>query len=412
MGAEMDDQALWGPQPPLAPAGPDGGGGPGRRQRAPLLVTALVVVLAVTLAMVGLFVLTRGGGKDDSPQVTSETTSGRPSPAVVLGAAPAATRGGGTAQIRTSMRSFDGGDSVKEVVTGVVGFDTGAYDLSYSFDAGPGNPAGLGDSERVFSDGTTVWSVIPPYMDFVPELMPGAKSSKAKNPFKGKKYLAEETGQLSAASEFGVFGQQALGFSIGTAPGDVLDYLSGVGSAVEEGKEQIDGTEVTRYGADLDLDALQRALPSEERYFDAYDFKPDVKHTFPAKVWLDGDGRLRKLTYRLDLSGLLTDVALNADFTVEECPDPDPVLVKKAEAGDRKAMASLFAADEECTGRPPRPEELVIEGSVEISSFGTPLGVVAPPPAEVVTSDELDAFFAAQANEAIASGAFPPVPGP
>jgi len=409
----MDEEALWGPQPAVAASGGPGGG-PGRpgRGRAPLLVIALVVALTVALAMLGLFVVTRDDGRDATEQVTSETTGGRPTPAVVLGAAPAATRAASTAKIRTSMRSFEGGDAVKEVVSGLIGFDTGAFDLTYSYDAGPQYVGGPGASERVFSDGTTVWSVIPPYMDLVPEMIPGAPKPKGTNPFKGKKYVAETLGQTASGAEFDIYGPQALGFSIGSAPAAVLDYLTSVGTAVEEGKEPLDGEETTRYGVELDLDALQRALPSEDRYFDAYDFKPDVAHTFPAKVWLDGAGRLRKLTYRLDLSGLLTDVALKADYMVEECPDPDPALVAKAEAGDRKAMASLAAADVPCTERPPRPEELVIEGSVEISSFGTPVTIAAPPAAEVVTSEELDAFMMAQADQAFASGPMPTVPGP
>ena len=121
-----------------------------------------------------------------------------------------------------------------------------------------------------------------------------------------------------------VVGLAALGFSVGAAPADVLDYLSVVGTAVEEGKEPIDGDDTTRYGVELDLDALQRALPSGDRDFDAYDFRPDVPHTFPATVWLDDAGRLRRLTYRLDLGVVLTPQALAADYLVEESQDPDP----------------------------------------------------------------------------------------
>jgi len=306
------------------------------------------------------------------------------------------------------MQGFEAGSTVHEVVEGGVGFDSGAFDLTYTMDGGgPLFPAAPGGGERVFSDGATIWSVIPPYMDMFPQAVSGKKT---KNPFTGKKYLAEKVGQraIGSAPGFNMLGPQALGFSIGTAPGDVLAYLNGVGGAVREGKESLDGEDVTRYGADLDLDALQRALPKEERSFDAYDFKADVAHSLPAKVWLDGAGRLRKLTYRLDLSALLTDAALKADYLVQECSEPDQALAKKAAAGDKKAMATLMAQGNNCPERPARPEELVIEGSVEVSAYGTPLTVAPPPAAEVLTSEKFEAFLATQAGSALGGLPLPP----
>jgi len=301
------------------------------------------------------------------------------------------------------MNSFEGGSFVKEAVEGVIGLGTPAFDLTYSFGDSPGLPVASGlHDERAFSDGTTVWTAIPQYTDFLPQFTAGRKP---KNPFIGKKYLAAKVGQGvdGSGAGFGMSGG-ALGFSIGAAPTDLLGYLSGVGTAVEEGMEQIDGEEVSRYQVDLDLDALQRALPSSERTFDAYDFKPDVPHRFPAKVWLDRAGRLRKLTYRLDLSVLLTDVALKSDYVVEDCAEPDPELVRKAENGDRKAMAALDASDGNCTERPPRSEELVTEGSIEMYDYGTPLTISPPPASEVVTTDQIEAFVTSQAGAAWAGG--------
>ena len=394
----MDDETTWGPADPLEPAArPDPV--PVKRGRPPAALLAVVVAIVVSVGLLGLVAFTRGGGDDGSDEVSSETSRSGPSPAAVLGAAPAASRAAGTARIRSSMRTFEAGEALKQVVEGGIDFGTGAYDLTLTLDGWAPPFAGLPQDDveqRVFSDGATIWSTIPSYMEMVPQVLPGRKGP---NPFKGKKYLSEEASEDAATSrsEFDGFGAQALGFSIGSAPADVLTYLNGVGTAVKEGEEQLDGEAVTRYGVDLDLDALQRALPSEERTFDAYDFKPDVSHSFPGKAWLDREGRLRKLTYRLDLAQLLTDVALKADYTVEECDDPDPALVKKAETGDRKAMAALFASEPDCTERPARPEELVIEGSVELSEYGSPVAVTAPPASQVLTSEKLEAFFASQA---------------
>lgn len=374
-----------------------------RRRLTPrvALVVAVVVVVVVGLSAVGLFAVV-GGGKSD--RLTADANSKR-SPAAVLTGAAGASRAAGTARIRTSVRRFDSGSAAKEIVEGVIDFGSPAFDLTFGFDGAGYSPfRGLPDitNERAFSDGTTVWTTIPPYMDVLPQMGAG---TKAKDPFKGKKYLATPVGESADAPKVGFeeLAGHPLGFSIGSAPADVLSYLTGVGTAVEEAKEPIDGEEAVRYGAQIDLDALQRALPSDQRSFDAYDFKPDVPHTFPAKVWIDRDGRLRKLTYRLDLSMLLTDVALKADYVVEECAEPDAALITKAQAGDRKAMASLASFDGKCTERPSRPEELIIEGSVEMSSYGAPLQVSPPPAAEVVLSDELNAFFEAQAHAAISA---------
>lgn len=67
-------------------------------------------------------------------------------------------------------------------------------------------------------------------------------------------------------------------------------------------------------------------------------------------------------------------------------------------------MATLLTTAGDCTERPARPDELVIEGSVEISSFGAPLTVTPAPAAEVVTSEAFDAFLAAQVEAALTTG--------
>ena len=406
----MDGEARWGPPDPsvLPEVQPDPGSPKSRR--LPIVAAALVVALVVGLVAAGLFLVGRGDGGDGSDQVTSEKDG---SPGAVLRSAPAASQAGRTARIRTSMRSFEGGGAFRVGVEGVISFDRGAFDLTFSFEDPGTLPADPDSRERVFSDGVTVWSAIP--TDLMDEMAPGFPGPKVENPFRGKKYMAEKVDPAgtTSSSEGSYLGSNALGFSIGGSPGDVFTYLNSVGTAVKEGKEEIEGEEVTRYGALLDLDALQRALPSDEREFDGYDFRPDVPHTFPAKVWLDGEGRLRRLTYRLDLSVLLTDVALKEEHIVEECGEPDPAVLAQAQAGDPKAIDAMMAAEPVCTERLPRPDELVIEGSVELSAYGTTFDVSPPPATEVVTDEEYEKFIDAQAGAAMAGVPMPaPLPGP
>lgn len=393
----MDEGSHWGPEHAPGP--------PARRPwRARAARARLVAMLAVALGVlvgggvVGAALLgpARGDGKDDGQEVTSETKPQPRPPAAVLAAAPAASKGAGTARLRTSMTSTDAGERGTVSTEGVIAFDRPAFDLTFGFKGTGGMSSMFGGgaagelNERLLSDGTTVWSQLPEGLSVGP---PGSKGRRARNPLAGKKYLAMPATALAGAADTGFspgFGADALGFSIGAAPTDVLSYLNVVGHAVEEGRELVGADDTTRYAVDLDLDALQRALPSEQRSFDAYDFKPDVLHTFPAKVWIDQQGRLRKLTYSLDLSTLLTDVALKSDsYQVATCPEPDAALLEKVRAGNRRAMAELdklFA--QECPSRPPNHDELLIEGSVELSDYGTPLTITPPPAAEVITEEE------------------------
>jgi hypothetical protein len=396
----IEDDSMWALPDPGAPEEVVAVRAPDARSRR---LTQVLGVSTALLLVLGVFgALTTRGGKGETDRVTSEQHVDGPDAAVALAAAPAASRAAGSAHVRTSMRSAEDGVLVKESVEGAISFTSSAFDLTYTYDEAGAPQAMFGMSnepERVFSDGTTVWSAIPPYMFDMPSAP--ASRGKVKNPFKGKKYVAYPVDGSGGDPLLSMSVQSGLGFSIGEAPGDVLNYLTGVGTAVQQGTEQLDGEDVTRYAVELDLDALQRALPSEQRSFDAYDFKPDVPHTFPATVWLDRSGRLRRLTYSLDLSKLLTQVALGADYVVEECPDPDPALVQKAIAGDRKAADALDALDLPCTERPARPEELLIEGSVEISGYGVPLNVVAPPDAEVITEADIEKAMTQSARDTV-----------
>jgi hypothetical protein len=372
---------MWAPDGVDAPAPP-----PARRRNVTKPLAGGVAVL-VGLGLLGAVVVSSsGGGGDDGPSVTADTTPKGPDAKAVLAAAPGATQSAGSARVRTSTRSFEGGSASKVTVDGTIAFGSPAFDLTFGFDSPGGYLAVVsGEKEHAFSDGKTVWMTIPPYL----ATMPGPPKRKGKDPLAGKKYVSSVLGQEDAGA-VGMMSGEALGFSIGDAPDDVLSYLDAVGTATAAGHEVVDGQPLDRFEAQLDLDALQRALPSDAREFDAYDFKVDVPHTFPATVLLDAAGRLRRLTYRLDLATLLTPEAIAAGYTVEECPTPSADDIAKMKAGTYDGMSDF---GEDCPERQPRPEELVMEGSVELSDYGTPLAVTAPPAAEVLTEDELDTIM-------------------
>lgn len=131
-------------------------------------------------------------------------------------------------------------------------------------------------------------------------------------------------------------------------PTQFLDLLKTVSDDVKEvGKEKVRGTDTTHYTATVDLG---RAL-AENQQLDATakanlgDLYKNL--TAAANVWIDGQGRLRKMTYSLDPSKFNT-AALSSN--------------PKIAAG----LAQISG----------------IDFTLELYSFGVPVSVTAPPPNE------------------------------
>lgn len=143
------------------------------------------------------------------------------------------------------------------------------------------------------------------YMKLPP--MPGAKS--------GKPWLKLDLAELAKASGTQA---QALTQMRQNDPTQALEYLAGVSDDIrEDGKEDVRGTATTRYRGTLNLEKAKEGQASPE-VKDALDeaIKRLGVATIPATVWIDDDGRLRKLVYDFDLSKLKEAAAAGATGTM------------------------------------------------------------------------------------------------
>jgi hypothetical protein len=101
----------------------------------------------------------------------------------------------------------------------------------------------------------------------------------------------------------GGVGAAAGGFGgLGTSdPTSTLDALRGAGSDVRVvGHDEVRGVETTHYHATIDLERALDKLPAAQRDRAARAMQELGTGSVPADVWIDAQGRLRKLTMTLD----------------------------------------------------------------------------------------------------------------
>ncbi len=91
----------------------------------------------------------------------------------------------------------------------------------------------------------------------------------------------------------------------GNDPAAALDFLRGASEDTRKvGEEKVRGADTTHYAATLDLDkAAQSLAPDLRDDFERATAQLGTKQ-MPVDVWIDDDGRLRKMTYALDTSKL------------------------------------------------------------------------------------------------------------
>lgn len=135
-------------------------------------------------------------------------------------------------------------------------------------------------------------------------------------------------------------------------PSRSLAMLQGAGDDVEAvGEEQVGSVTTTRYRFTVDLQRALAAASAEDRPFLAQQLQAFGVARLPTEVWLDDRGRLRRQTYRVDL----TDARANVEA-----------------AGGRDA---------------PLPDAMVT--TVEYDDFGAPVEISLPAPEQVTDVGEL-----------------------
>jgi hypothetical protein len=95
------------------------------------------------------------------------------------------------------------------------------------------------------------------------------------------------------------FGDSTIGGG-SSDPAQVLGYLKSAGTVTRIGSETVRGAPATRYHALIDLDRLAQSVPAAQRAGErgaaATLERISGSRTLPMDVWLDGDGRVARLS--------------------------------------------------------------------------------------------------------------------
>jgi hypothetical protein len=209
--------------------------------------------------------------------------------------------------------------------TGVAEFGSGDSQTTMTIDGPVGKIAG--DEFEVRTLDGVVYVRVPAGLD-----VPGAD---------GKPWVAvtPSAGSADTTSPFGLSGQ--------TDPTKVLAYLEKVSDDVQVvGSEQVRGVDTTHYHATLSLaktiDENSDKVPAGLR--DSIKSLAGLFGNMPADVWIDGDGRLRRLSLEIDLGAMFRGFETTGTTTADN---------------------------------------LVITETMDLYDFGTPVHVEAPPADQV-----------------------------
>lgn len=154
----------------------------------------------------------------------------------------------------------------------------------------------------------------------------------------GKPWLSLDLEQLGDLSNVDIAALQQMRQN---DPKQALAYIEGVSDDVkEDGKENLRGESTTRYRATFDLAKARDAQDdADTKAAIAKIIERLGSSTMPATVWIDGEGRMRKMAYDIDLSkvqgsggaaGTMTTAFEMYDFGVALDVEPPPA----AETGD------------------------------------------------------------------------------
>jgi hypothetical protein len=261
-------------------------------------VTGLAAGAVITATGLVTAACMQGGGSATASGNAALTTTPPPSaPATTSSAAPVSgtpgtpaddqavtaafvrTTATGSARITTTTAVGNGGRSVPVTATGTIGFANRSADLTETL------PGTQGSGETRFVGGVLY------------EKLPGSLAGRLTH---GKPWLSLDVAKLSGQGDGSL---QQLVTDSPSDPSSVLNFLRGAGSVSKVGPDTVDGVPTTHYGVVLDLDkAAQGQDATTQQNVRALEGELG-SHTLPAQIWLDAQGRLRKLTLHETLSG-------------------------------------------------------------------------------------------------------------
>lgn len=226
------------------------------------------------LVLVAVACSSGGGGRSSTPDPSSSQG--------ILAAAPAKTIDAGSARIavKAAVRGQTRGTFAGE---GAFAFPSSQGRLE--LDLGPLGLAGAGNTEVLF-DGDVVYLKLG-----------GALPGLGQKP-----WVRIDLGTIKKGQGDGI---EALRQLRANDPRAVINELRGVtGDAKRLGTEVIRGTATTHYRTTVDLDTAAAASPAHVRGNLSEVARQMGTSKLPVEAWLDGEGRLRRLRYTIDLANL------------------------------------------------------------------------------------------------------------
>jgi hypothetical protein len=245
----------------------------GEANRAARPVIALAIVALLVAGVASAFV---------------RRNEGPTTPLAMVQAAATSTAHAGTAHVVVTAKSASG--PLANGITVDSAFDFDSRRATMNVDGSKFGAPEIGTIEAVvdYANGLVM------YMKFPPQL-----SSE----LGGKQWVKFDVGSLLKQSGLNV-DLSALTQGQSADPTSGLAMLRGADTVVTVGTEAIRGTETTHYKLVVNLDKAIADAPESQR--DALSKLASVYtiHTFPVDVWLDSDGRVRRLEQTIDPSSV------------------------------------------------------------------------------------------------------------
>lgn len=171
--------------------------------------------------------------------------------------------------------------------------------MTFRYDSMPGLPAGFG-MEMIVDDSTMYMR-----LDGMDEL----------DVFPTEWVSVDMSSSVPGFDELTAFGNGQQD------PSNAFGYLQGAEDATELGTETIDGIETTHYEVTVDLADAAAEVPADLRD----EMRRVVKQfrqgfgttTMPFEVWIDGDGLVRRMVFRMESDGGAMGMPFSMEMTMD-----------------------------------------------------------------------------------------------
>jgi hypothetical protein len=258
--------------------------------------TALGAAAGAALMATGLVVSACSSGGNTAAPAAQAT----PAPDQVVAAAYSKTTDAHTAKTTMSTQVSTGGQTVPLTADGVVDFTGHSAQLTETL------PANAGSMEIRFSGGMV-------YLQ-----LPGQLGAQLAG---GKPWASIDVNKL-AQQQYGASLSELQG-SMPSDPTDALGYLRGASDQVREiGPDTVDGAATRHYDVTIDLDKAAAGQPPQAQQATQKLEQQLGTHTLPAQVWIDDQGRLRKI---------MLDEKITPPSTAAGTTSPGPISLSVSE---------------------------------------------------------------------------------